>query len=442
MQLDRRAFIAAGSALALPASGRPSRATPDIYQEALTACFPLYETARLAMASPTPFNQIGHRRALADHNSRGVTMPNNDTLYSACWMDLTTGPLTLTLPAPTGRYQSVALMSAFTDNVAVLRLPTSSTQELSVQIVGPDWDAPDLARSKTIRLPSSYGWLLARTFVKGIDDLPGARAAQDGLSLVANGHAASQLRLQPATTTQPDGAMFLTAVNAAIPMLDRRSPLRSNLRKFARIGVGDTEARAWDMLSTEAKNAWNGALRRLSDGSIGKMEAFSSSFHGWNWPNANIGAFRAAVALSGIGALPQSEAIYLRAVSDAEGRPLSADGRYRLTLPSTAQIAGAFWSLTAYRGEPDGRYFFQDNSVHRYAVNSASTGLTTDRNGHIPLVIQKERPADASTNWLPMPTEKPALVLRIYLPTRALMQNRKLIPALEPVSNSLLGDPS
>jgi hypothetical protein len=434
--LGRRLFLGSGAALALPGVAR-SRVKSDIYRDALIACFPLYETARLAMASPTPFNRIGHRRTLADHSSRGVTMPNNDTLYSACWMDLTTGPLTLALPAPKGRYQSVALMSALTDNVAVLRLPLNNADGLRVRIVGPDWRGRAAAGVKTIRMPSSYGWLLARTFVSGADDLPGARAAQDGITLAPDNSAASSLRLLRATTTQPNGAMFLSAVNAAIAAIDPRNPLAANLRKYSEIGVGSADANAWELLKPEAKSGWTDALQRLADGSIAKMESFAAQRNGWSWPNANIGTFgndhgfRAAVALSGIGALPQSEAVYLRAITDSLGRPLSADRSYRLTLPPTAEIADAFWSLTAYRGEPDGRYFFEDNDLHRYAINSAAEGLVKDNKGQITLTIQKERPAGTLANWLPMPSERPALVLRLYLPTPELMQTRTLITALD-----------
>jgi hypothetical protein len=434
--LDRRLFLSSGAALALPAVARAS-AKSNIYYAALIACFPLYETARLAMTSPTPFNRIGHRRALSDHHSRGVTMPNNDTLYSACWMDLTTGPLTLTLPTPKGRYQSIALMSAFTDNVAVMRLPLNNTDGLRVRVVGPSWRGPVTAGVKIIRMPSFYGWLLARTFVNGTDDLPGARAAQDGISLIADNSAPSRLGLLRATTTQPDGAMFLSAINAAIATLDPRNPLAVNLRQYAEIGVGSADANAWETLNPEAKAGWADALRKLADGSIAKMESFATQRNGWRWPNPNIGifgddhAFRAAVALSGIGALPQSEALYLRAVADSRGRPLSADRSYRLILPPTAEIADAFWSLTAYRGEPDGRYFFEDNDLHRYAINSAADGLVKDNEGKITLTIQKERPAYTLANWLPMPTERSALVLRLYLPTRNLMQKRTLINALE-----------
>jgi hypothetical protein len=438
--LDRRLFLGSGAALTLP-SVALSRTKSEIYRDALIACFPLYETARLAMASPTPFNQIGHRRALADHRSRGVTMPNNDTLYSSCWMDLTTGPVSLTLPAPKGRYQSIALMSAFTDNVAVLRLPFNNTDGLRVRIVGPDWRGKATAGVKTIRMPSSYGWLLARTFVNGADDLPGARAAQDEIALMADNSTTSQLRLLRATTTQPDGAMFLSAVNAAIATLAPRNPLATHLRKYTEIGVGSSDANAWGTLKPEAKAGWADALRQLANGSIAKMESFATRRNGWSWPNANIGifgndhAFRAAVALSGIGALPQSEAIYLRATTDTLGHPLSADRSYRLMLPANAQITDAFWSLTAYRGEPDGRYFFEDNDLHRYAINSAAEGLIKDSKGQITLTIQKERPADTLANWLPMPKERPALVLRLYRPTSKLMHNRTLIKALDAVDS-------
>jgi hypothetical protein len=438
MLIDRRLFVG-GSMLSLFSHPCYARERRNIYDDALIAAFPLYETARLAMASPNGFNRLGHRRALSDHTARAVTMPNNDTLYSACWLDLTTGPVDLDIPALAGRYMSVALMSAFTDNIAVLRAPGGDAPALRARIVGPGWDGENREGRQLVRMPSSYGWLLARTFVEGADDLPSARAAQDRLSFVASNQKPSQLQLMPKAPTLPGGKIFLRVVNGAVAALDQRNSLARNLRQYAKIGIGGAQVETWDALGAEKQAGWARALTKLADASMAKMEDHATPHASWNWPDANIGvfgndyAFRAATALSGIGALPQNEAIYLRAISDAKGRPLSADMRYRLTLPPTAEIANAFWSLSAYRGEADGRYFFEDNELHRFAINSASRGLETDQNGHVSLIIQKERPAGATANWLPLPTENPALVLRLYLPTKALMRNRGLIPVLDNV---------
>jgi hypothetical protein len=429
--LDRRIFLAGTLATAL-ATGLKSKPHRDIFVDALLACFPLYETARLATASLGGLNRLLHRRTLADHTNRGVTMPNNDTLYSASWLDLTTGPVDLDIPVLGGRYMSIALMSAFTDNVAVLRAPVSGNASLRVHIVGPDWRGEPPDERKLVRMPSVYAWLLARTFVAGPGDLLAAQAAQDRIVFAASNIATSKLRLVPNVPTLPDGETFLRVVNGAMVALDPKDRLMRNLQRYTAIGVGKN----WSALNSETQTGWTRALLKLADASIANMQEHTSATNGWNWPNANIGAFgndlvfRAAVALSGIGALPQTEAIYLRATSDAQGQPIKADRSYRLILPPTAQITGAFWSLSAYRGEPDGRYFFEDNAIHRYAINSAMPDLVHRNDGKIELIIQSSRP-EGQSNWLPLPTANPALVLRIYLPTLELMRSRGLIGKLE-----------
>lgn len=434
MLVDRRTFVAGTSALLL-SSRALARSRGNLFNDALITTFPLYETARLAAASPNGFNRIGHRRSLSDHNSRSVTMPNNDTLYSACWLDLTHGPVDLTVPSTNGRYLSVALMDAFTDNIAVIRAPVNS-QALKVKIAGPGWkgDAPEGVR--LVRMQSAYGWLLGRTFVEGADDIAAARVVQDGITVQSAAPNPSRLNLLPRTTTKPDGAIYLSAVNAAIASLDPKHPLVATLRHYASLGVGSTAPDSWQRLDPDIQTGWTNALTKLSDGSLADMRDHATVRNGWSWPDAHIGKFgrdarfRAAVALSGIGALPQEEAIYLRAVADDMGRPIDPHRRYRLTLPPTRQICDAFWSLSAYRGEADGRYFFEDNAIHRYAINSATTGLKRDANGAVELVIQVERPATDSTNWLPLPSTNPALMLRIYNPARALMRSPKLVGPL------------
>jgi len=43
-------------------------------------------------------NVFNHARKLLNHRSRWITTPNNDTLYSDAWLDLSRGPLTITVP--------------------------------------------------------------------------------------------------------------------------------------------------------------------------------------------------------------------------------------------------------------------------------------------------------------------------------------------------------
>ena len=58
------------------------------------------------------------------------------------------------------------------------------------------------------------------------------------------------------------------------------------------------------------------------------------------------------------------------------GRPLSGANRYELTFPADGlPPARAFWSLAMYEVTPDGRAFFIDNPIGRYAIGDRTPGL-------------------------------------------------------------------
>src|SRR5437773_6988618 len=105
--MDRRQLMAAGGAWALLA-GPARAASSDLRaaaREAWLYCLPLVEMASVrgraafpAPGGPPRVNAFTHARQLAGPASRGVTAPNNDTLYSTAWLDLSEGPIPLTLP--------------------------------------------------------------------------------------------------------------------------------------------------------------------------------------------------------------------------------------------------------------------------------------------------------------------------------------------------------
>src|SRR3990167_4080187 len=96
-------------------------------------------------------NAFGHMRDLADHTMRAVTTPNNDTLYTSAQIDLTQGPVTITLPRSGDRYLSLALMDAYTNNFAILGTRTTGPDGGTFRLVGP-WDAAE--PGEAIRSPT------------------------------------------------------------------------------------------------------------------------------------------------------------------------------------------------------------------------------------------------------------------------------------------------
>ena len=128
--MNRRQLMIAAASLAL-APGTRVLAAPDALKDAAREAW-LYGLPLIEMATtraralsgrggqPAGLNRFGHTRQLAGPQSRAVTAPNNDTLYSSAWLDLTQGPVTLAVPPTGDRYISVAGMNLYTDNDFVL----------------------------------------------------------------------------------------------------------------------------------------------------------------------------------------------------------------------------------------------------------------------------------------------------------------------------------
>jgi hypothetical protein len=385
------------------------------------------QAARVAAAGMgSGINALIPRLALADASSREVTTPNNDTLYGSAWLDLRDGPVFFTIP-PLGRYHSAALMSITSDVVAVLGTRSVGSAGGRYAIVGPNFSGDLPGGVEMVRSPSNDAWLLVRVVVNGPDDLA---AAADGLTRYTLSAIGGETPLELAVPAMPDGRAFITTVNAAIERSgDER--LKARARGFAEQGIGT----AWEQLSPEQQTLWNDSLpaliHELKDGL-----AMGTPVNGWSYPPLNMGFYgedddlRSTVALGGLAALPRVEAVYLTARSDGAGQPLTGDKSWRLKIPPGLPV-GAFWSLTMYQQEADGRLFFVPNALDRFAVGDRSRHLRPERDGSIELFIQNARPSgERVVNWLPAPKGKFVLVYRAYLPGAGLLDGSVRLPAV------------
>lgn len=369
-------------------------------------------------------NMLVPRLKLADANSREVTTPNNDTLYGSAWLDLRDGPVFFTIP-PLSRYHSAALMSITSDVIAVLGTRTVGKDGGRYAIVGPQFSGDLPQGVEMVRSPSNDAWLLVRVVVNGPDDLA---AAADGLTRYTLSAIGGETPLDLAVPSVPDGKAFITTVNAAIERSgDER--LRARARGFAESGIGTP----WEQLSPEQQALWNQSLPALMY-ELRAGLAMGEPVNGWVYPPLNMAFYgedddlRAAVALGGLAALPRAEAVYLSARSDGNGQPLTGDKSWRLKIPPGLP-AGAFWSLTMYQQEADGRLFFVPNVLDRFAVGDRSQHLRPERDGSIELFIQHAKPSgERVVNWLPAPTGKFVLMFRAYLPGSGLLDGSVRLP--------------
>ena len=419
-------------------------------QRAFLFAFPVYKlaqtrTAALAHARSGPnggFNTFVHRQTLADASSRTVTTPNNDTLYSSAWLDLSGGPVVLDMPALPSRYHSVALMSAFTDNVAVLGTRAQHGRGGRFLLTGPSWHGTIPKGMVRIALPTDDCWALLRVLVDGPADLPAAAAAQLRFRLTPLGPR-QPVRAWAATPAQPSPAELLAVVNTALsrgPMPRERLRVAAGLSRF---GIVPGKINAWSELTPAVKRTWQDQLPSLMAELRNGFAAVGTEHNGWSYPGKGMGEFgandyyRASVALGGLAALPAKEAMYLSATRDREGAFLQGSRRYRLHLPRDIPVDG-FWSLSMYEFADDGRLFFTPNAIGRYAVGNRTSGLRRNADGSLDLLIQNHEPdLDERANWLPAPPGPFRLTFRAYLPRPAFSSGVFRIDALIPLPDSV-----
>ncbi|WP_081590517.1 DUF1214 domain-containing protein [Blastomonas sp. AAP53] len=131
---------------------------------------------------------------------------------------------------------------------------------------------------------------------------------------------------------------------------------------------------------------------------------------------------RATVALRGLLALPEREAIYFNATTDSAGRTLEGRCAYRV---SGGAIDARWWSLTLY----DAKGYLIPNPASVYSVGSGA--LTPAEAARWQVDIARQR---TGAHWIAMPDDQRfELTLRAYHPSRDLLARRGSVklPSIE-----------
>jgi len=413
----------------------------DPFQRAFAYAFPLYELARIeqertgAVGGPGRLNTVVHRSQLMDSSSRQVTAPNNDTIYSSVFLELSGGPVELTVPGSTDRYFSLAFMSAFTDVFAYVGTRATRGQGGRYLIVGPGWQGQAPEGVHLIRSPSNDVWALMRTLVDGPGDLTAAQSFQSGLGLSVPADRPPARGFAHAAGDVNDPAVFLSLVNEVIARSPGGGSEFGRAGQFADLGIGPGS-----LPSQVVLDQWRAAIPVALEHLREVFRFRDYAVDGWSYQPPGIGDFRtndelrAAVALGGIAALGEAEAMYFHANFDGAGQPLDGATSYRWRVPPGGVPVDAFWSLTMYEVTPEGRYFFTENPIHRYSIGDRTPGLAVDPDGGLEILIQRERPTGPlASNWLPSPQGRMRLALRAYLPKQTLRDRTWKVPALERV---------
>jgi hypothetical protein len=382
-----------------------------------------------------PINMFGHCPRPWTHEDRDVVTPANDLLYSMAWLDLSAGPVVLSIPRPTGRYFVMALLDAYTNNFTNLGPRTVGSEGGRYAIIGPQ-SRDDIERvAGIVRSPTNLCWILGRVLIDGDDDLAAAHSFQTQFSLEANSRSG-----EPRSVREFDarGDALAFYGNLARAIADNPPPEseRAVLALFEPIGLAPHVP--FDRAALDPAVARG--LERAFDSARAIVDRGTRSRGARPWGvSFKVGKFgtdyivRAATAMKGLGGLAPEEAVYAMSDYDADGERL--DGRNDYVLRFAADElppAAAFWSVSLY-GED---FYFVANPIRRYAIGDRTRGLVRDPDGSLTLYIQHRRPASGESNWLPAPSGRFYLILRIYHPKQEVLTRRYRIPAVRRADRS------
>ena len=395
-------------------------------------------------AASMPLNTFWHGRYLTDASYREGGSPNNDTLYSIAWLDLSKEPIVLSVPAIENRYYSFCLTGYDADNFAYVGTRATGTQAGNYAIVGPHWKGtlPKDVRALTTA-PTPVVFVLGRTMVKGPDDLEAVHRLQSLYKLTP----LSKWGRQDATPSDDrnvwgpypakgDPLADWKTINRAMTEIPPPPGNETLLELFARIGVGPgqdvgkaDEATQRGLLRAleTGKRIVTGAATYMAGSTTVDGWRYTPEYYGRNGLHKDFLGRAGPVSLAGIVANDPVEAMYPSTRVDSAGEPLSGARKYTLYF-GKGQLppVNAFWSLTAYGMD----FNLIENPIDRYSLGDRS-GFKSDADGGVTIYVQKDSPgSERESNWLPVGDQGFYLVVRLYLPKPDALDGKWHLPPL------------
>ncbi|MQY34046.1 hypothetical protein SRB17_20120 [Streptomyces sp. RB17] len=376
-----------------------------------------------------PINTFAHAPAFPDAAFESVVSPNVDTLYSVAWLDLSAGPVQLSVPDTDGRYYMLELLDAWTNVFACPGTRTTGNEAAEFALVGPGWQGELPDGVQRIDAPTATVWCIGRTYTDTVADYPAVHAVQAGYRLTPLGGSTSAAEPGPGpvdAVTAPvdqvatlDAATFFAMTAHLLATNPERAADAPMTEALERLGVIAGRPFDWDALTPdEQKQIARGAadgLKRVeergrwprADFHDGWLTAYDLGEYGTDYLH------RASIAWVGLGANLPQDALYPLCRVDAGREPLHGGTSYTLHFEADAlPPADAFWSLTMYND----RQFFVDNPLNRYAIGDRDA-LEFNPDGSLTLLIQHASPGEGrEANWLPAPEGSFNVIMRLYLP--------------------------
>lgn len=413
-----------------------------------------YVTTGVGANPAAALNSFSHARSLTTAEDTFVSI-NNDTVYSMASVDLSVGPILLSVPDTGDRYYVLQFVDAWTDNFAYVGKRATGTAAGQFLLLSPDWEGEvDHPGATAIRFPTRIASIVGRWACDGEDDLPAVHALQDATTLTP------VLRTLVPPTGLPDTQAGLSEAldfyerlrvyAQAFPPARRDVPLQDSFAPLGLTGpepvgsLGDDVKAALELGYAEGQrvleqilhsnlapvvNGWQ-LTYHVFDYNLDFFEVGAIDDPAWKIADPKVRiAQRAAAARAGLWGNHAYEAAYVMTYVDAAGEPLDGARSYTLRFAPTPPV-GAFWSVTMY-DVPD--FYLVDNEIDRYSIGDRTPGVVRDPDGGVTITMSATRPSDpaAAANWLPTPAGPFRPLLRMYMPDASVLDGSYVLPAIE-----------
>jgi hypothetical protein len=379
-----------------------------------------------------PMGQIIKLREYPNASFRDVTAPNADTLYTTAFFDVGKEPWVLSIPDMKERYYLMPMLDGWTTVFQVPGKRTTGTNAQTYAITGPGWTGTLPAGVREYKSPTNLVWLLGRIYCTGTPaDYAAVHALQDEVKLVplssyGKPYSPPPGRVDPTVDMKTPVRDQVNRMDAVAYFMLLAQLMKTNppaaadapeLARFAKIGL--VPGRDFDASKLKADFA-----KRIPEVAFDrimlqfKINKDVKDVNGWGF-TTKTGVYgtdylmRALVTAVGLGANRPQDAVYPTSLKDAKGDAYDGANKYVIHFDKGQMppVEG-FWSVTMY----DSRYFFVANPISRYSI-SPRQNLKSNADGSVDIYVQKDSPAaDKESNWLPAPTGKFILMLRMYWP--------------------------
>lgn len=396
---------------------------------------------------PNTFNNI---RTFPPADMKAVVRPNFDTLYSSAWLDLTQGPVVISVPNTQGRYYLLPMLDMWTNVFASPGWRTTGTEAGTFLIAPPGW-RPELREkfdefklpegTQRIDSPTPYAWVIGRTKTDGPADYPAVNKIQDGYKITPLAEWGRPwkplpVKIDPSIDmktppkTQVDTMAIGPYLSLAAELTKLQPPQATDQPTIARLKrIGFEYGKSFDL--SKADPVVQKALEKVPQESQAamnwKLKTLARIANGWSMNTDTMGVYgnyylkRAIVAQQGLGANSPEDAIYPLNLFDDSGHPLTGSNAYTIHFEKhEIPPVNAFWSITLY----DEAGFQVANPINRFAISSWMP-FQYNTDGSLDLYFQNASPGkDKEQNWLPSPTGPYTLTMRLYAPKQAALTGK------------------